>query len=182
MKKVIFFLFYFLIISCSSGFKKGGYYFQENGETVFHKDYYGNDRKKIYFRFSEKFAYSKENFNAGKLKKEDSVFFNEIHLKPSRKMLFSYHSFGRNMVAILENHSFKNKENYKTKIAENGKSFLYQSSKNDSAMIIDNLYPFGRKYIRVIEKSKINPNIKPKSEAEKQEVFIFPEITKKKPF
>lgn len=182
MNRFLFFLCCFTV-SCSAGFKKGGYYFAKENKNPFDNEcYYGNDRKKIYFRFSEKYSYSKQNFNADKVENKDISLLKELNIKPSRKMLFSYHSFGRDMIAILEPHSFPPRKEYRKITAENGKLLLYRFSKSDSAIVIDNLYPFGKKYIRVIEKTKMLPNSKSRNIDEKQQVFIFPEISKEKPF
>jgi len=182
MNKFLFFLCCFTV-SCSAGFQKGGYYFaKEDKNPLDNECYYGNDRKKIYFRFSEKYSYSKQNFNADKIKSKDILLLKELDIKPSRKLLFSYHSFGRDMIAMLESRSFPGEMEYRKIISENGKSFWYRFSKSDSAIVIDNLYPFGKKYIRVIEKTKMLPNTKSKNIGEKQETFIFPEISMEKPF
>ncbi len=173
-----FFIIVLLLQSCSPRFKSGGYFHAEKL-----KSFYANDRKKIYFQFADKFSYTKENFNAAQFKPLDYKVLKEFNVKPSRKILFTYHSFGRNMVAVLEPKFFADKTNYKEVKTGNGRSFLYRSETMDSAMVVDNLYPFKNKYIRVIEKTKRIPGnsaVKPKSQ--QQETYIFPEISAQKPF
>ena len=181
MKKILFFYLFvigFSLYSCSRSFKRGGYYFSNN-----QKSYYANDRKKIYFQFAEKFVYNEDNFNATQLSLQDLAFLEEFHIKPSRKILFTYHSFGRDMVAILEPKSAKTKLQYKLVEIEDGTVFLSKTTIQDSVLVVQNLFPFKNKYIRVIEKTRRTPVLKKEKEKSKlQGVYIFPSISSSKPF
>lgn len=167
-----------LLMSCSPRFKKGGYYYSDKN-----KSYYGNDRKKIYFQFSPRFSYSERNFNALQYLPRDFKMLKEFAIQPSQRVLFTYHSYGRNMAAVLEPKSLGKNTRYHEVKTSNGRSFLYHSETQDSAIVVDNLYPFKNRYIRIIEKTKRLPGNAPvKQKSEQQETFIFPEITDKKPF
>jgi len=164
------------MISCSAGFKKGGYYFSDNL-----KSYYGNDKKKIYFRFSEKYSYSKQNFNVNEIKDSDRELLKDFDVIPSRKMLFSYHSQSREMMAFLLR-SIPGQNKYETANPKTGKEFFYHIKETDKVLLIDNIFPFQGEFIRVIEKTaKMNFTSNKKNEI-LQETFIFPEITRNKPF
>ena len=132
---------------------------------------------------SPRFSYSENNFNADQFSALDYKILKEFNTKPSRKILFTYHSFGRNMVAVLEPKSAGRNKKYQEVKTNNGRSFLYHSEIRDSAIVVDNLYLFKNKYIRIIEKTKRIPtNSASKLKPEQQETFIFPEMSDKKPF
>lgn len=154
-------------------------------ETKDFKSYYGNDRRKIYLLFSDQFVYSKENFNAGKISENDEVLLKNFGLKPNRKLLFSYHSGGnRSMTAQISRKNVLRKNNFKKIETGNSKLLYFRTFENDTAIFIDNLIPYKRKFIRIAERSKKIPlSIKDSSEnKEKQQTFIFPEVFTEKPF
>ena len=176
--KIIFGLLSVLILfSCSKKFVRGGYFHSKQL-----KNFYANDKNKLYIQFSENYFYNEKNFNTIKLKPEDEKLLKENEIKKARKILFSYHSFGRDVIALQQSNSASKKNLYKKIESENGDYFWYRFIQKDSAIMIDNLYPLENKYIRIIEKTKTNPKLQNQNTNEIQKAYISPRITRIKPF
>lgn len=174
MKFLIYIFLTILIFnSCSASFKKNGYYFQDKK----HQSYYGNDAEKIYINFSDKFVYNEIGFNAHQLSTADVKLLQEFKLEP-QNLLFSYHSnSGRQAMAFILKRNNINFSEYQQN-TENG--FYYKMKEEKFLLYRENIYPFGKNFVKVIEKSPIFKN----KDGEKiidEKTRIFPEILTSKP-
>ena len=164
----------FSLLNCASPFYKGGYMFENN-----FKSYFGNDAKKIYINFSDKYFYSKIGFNANQLSTNDLELAEEFGVQP-KKILFSYHSnSGREVMAFLLKKNQIDLQIFEKENDDNS-TFFFKTNKKANYIYRENVYPFQNKFIKIIEKS---PNFLDKN-GEKiidDKTRIFPIISNEKP-
>lgn len=164
------------ITSCSSAYIKGGYYF----ESAKRQSFYGNDKKHLYIGFSNQYVYNKIGFNAYSPSTADIDLLSEFNYQP-KHLLFSYHSSTeRQAMAILMSKQEINMNDFLKKEEEKGSVFYYKITQKTRFSYAQNIYPYGNKYILVIEKY---PNITStkKGKANGEKTRIFPEVLKEKP-
>ena len=174
LKVFVLILFSQEIISCATPFYKGGYLFVKD-----YKSYFGNDKKKIYVKFSDKYIYDRIGFNANLLSTNDLELAKEFNVEP-KHILFSYHSnSGKEVMAFLVNKS-QIDLNGLTKENDNSSIFYFKTVEKNKFFYRENIYPFQNQFVKIIEKSPIfldKNGIKIIGDKTK----IFPQITAEKP-
>jgi hypothetical protein len=167
-------IFCLLFLSCATPFYKGGYMFKKNS-----KDYFGNDNKKIYVKFSDKYIYDRIGFNANQLSTNDLELAEEFKVEP-KQILFSYHSnSGKEVMTFLLNKNQVELDTF-TKESDGNSIFYFKTSEKANYVYRENVYPFQNKFIKIIEKS---PNFLDKNGRKiiDDKTRIFPIISDKKP-
>ena len=171
---LFFILFSAILSSCAAPFYKGGYMFNKNS-----KSYFGNDTRKIYINFSDKYYYSKIGFNANNLSTNDLELAEEFKARP-KHILFSYNSAsGKQVMVFLLNKRQIDLNSFQKAVTEN-EVFYFKTIEKNNFTYRENIYPFQNNFVKIIEKS---PSFLDKNGQKvlDDKTKIFPLISTEKP-
>lgn len=167
----------FLLSGCAKNFYKNGYY-----GTSSKGDYYGNDHKKLYLFFSDRFLYRESNFHADKLSDADCALLSDFGITKPKKMLFAYHSpNSRSVIAFYVGRAAIDFSLYEKYNTVDNRVVYFKNRDDESGHYADNIYPFKNRYLRIIEKTYFDKKRSSKIVVNKPEAYIFPVITTVKP-